>query len=311
MEANLGLLGFSGGGGGGGGGEGESSGGSTSGSMSTVSKDDNLVFISEEFSSYPDDSELELGLGLSLGGGGRGGGGGGGGGGGLRFEPALTPASSPWGQYGRILTAKDFPSMAASAKSVPSLSSSSSSSSSMTKLHFSAGTKRTADSVSPPRGNDGVRSQVVGWPPIRAYRMNSLVSQTKLPSTEEFDEKTNSNNTVVDMTNSCNQKNSDAKEKGHLNTSPFVKVNMDGFRIGRKVDLNAHSCYETLAQTLEDMFCRPTIRRPNIEEHDAMGPPSKLLDGSSEFVLTYKDKEGDWMLVGDVPWGYVSSAYFQ
>ena len=30
----------------------------------------------------------------------------------------------------------------------------------------------------------------------------------------------------------------------------------------------------------------------------------KLLDGSSEFVLTYEDKEGDWMLVGDVPWGY-------
>ena len=32
---------------------------------------------------------------------------------------------------------------------------------------------------------------------------------------------------------------------------------------------------------------------------------SKLLDGSSEFVLTYEDKDGDWMLVGDVPWGYV------
>ena len=31
---------------------------------------------------------------------------------------------------------------------------------------------------------------------------------------------------------------------------------------------------------------------------------SKLLDGSSEFVLTYEDKDGDWMLVGDVPWGY-------
>ncbi|KAI3676855.1 hypothetical protein L1987_86469 [Smallanthus sonchifolius] len=29
---------------------------------------------------------------------------------------------------------------------------------------------------------------------------------------------------------------------------------------------------------------------------------SWLLDGSSEFVLTYEDKEGDWMLVGDVPW---------
>lgn len=33
---------------------------------------------------------------------------------------------------------------------------------------------------------------------------------------------------------------------------------------------------------------------------------SKLLDGSSEFVLTYEDREGDWMLVGDVPWGYVA-----
>ena len=30
---------------------------------------------------------------------------------------------------------------------------------------------------------------------------------------------------------------------------------------------------------------------------------SKFLDGSSKFVLTYEDKEGDWMLVGDVPWG--------
>lgn len=32
----------------------------------------------------------------------------------------------------------------------------------------------------------------------------------------------------------------------------------------------------------------------------------RLLDGSSDFVLTYEDKEGDWMLVGDVPWEYVS-----
>ena len=30
---------------------------------------------------------------------------------------------------------------------------------------------------------------------------------------------------------------------------------------------------------------------------------SKLLDGSLEFALTYEDKDGDWMLVGDVPWG--------
>ena len=33
-----------------------------------------------------------------------------------------------------------------------------------------------------------------------------------------------------------------------------VKVNMDGAPIGRKVDLNSHTSYEMLAQTLEEMF---------------------------------------------------------
>lgn len=41
-------------------------------------------------------------------------------------------------------------------------------------------------------------------------------------------------------------------------------------------------------------------------EKEQAAKPSKLLDGSSEFVLTYEDKDGDWMLVGDVPWGYAT-----
>ncbi|XP_057473471.1 auxin-responsive protein IAA11-like isoform X2 [Actinidia eriantha] len=259
-----------------------------------MSSEDNMVLDSEESSTYPDDSELELGLGLSLGGGG------------LKNNPV-----HELGQYCRILTAKDFSSMtsnSSSSKSRSSLSSSSSSSSSMTKVNFSS------DSVSPPPVN-GVTSQVVGWPPIRAHRMNNLVNQAKLPSAAEFHstvEKPKSKNGLVEMPNSGNHKNNNnIKEKGQPKSSPFVKVNMDGFPIGRKVDLNAHSCYKTLAQTLEDMFCRPTTtvgaRRSSMEEHDEMteatGPPSKLLDGSSKFVLTYEDKEGDWMLVGDVPWG--------
>lgn len=44
----------------------------------------------------------------------------------------------------------------------------------------------------------------------------------------------------------------------------------------------------------------------NQDTHVRATGPSKLLDGSSEFVLTYKDRDGDWMLVGDVPWGYGS-----
>lgn len=36
---------------------------------------------------------------------------------------------------------------------------------------------------------------------------------------------------------------------------------------------------------------------------------SKLIDllNGSEYVPTYEDKDGDWMLVGDVPWEYVLS----
>lgn len=32
---------------------------------------------------------------------------------------------------------------------------------------------------------------------------------------------------------------------------------------------------------------------------------SKLMDllNNSDYVSTYEDKDGDWMLVGDVPWG--------
>ncbi|CAK9133423.1 unnamed protein product [Ilex paraguariensis] len=262
MEGPLGLLGSGGGGGGGI----VSYGGSANGSMSTVSKEENLVLSCEVSSSYPDESELELGLGLSLGG-------------------IAKCKTATRGQYARILTARDFPSMVS--KSSPP---SSSSSSSVTKANASsAGTKRTADSFSPPRNGS---SQVVGWPPIRAYRMNSL-------------------NIVVEKTNNVsNTNNDDAEGRGHPKTSLFVKVNMDGIPIGRKVDLNAHSCYETLAQTLHDMFCKPTTsvgsRRSNVEEHDIMKEatgPEKFLDGSSEFVLTYEDKDGDWMLVGDVPWG--------
>lgn len=40
-----------------------------------------------------------------------------------------------------------------------------------------------------------------------------------------------------------------------------------------------------------------------VEENRQVKKSSKLLNGCSEFVLTYEDKEGDWMLIGDVPWG--------
>ncbi|KAF3962102.1 hypothetical protein CMV_013347 [Castanea mollissima] len=258
-----------------------------SGSISTLSMEDNNLVLSSEDSSSPDESELELGLGLSLGG----------------------TACKPQQHYARILTAKDFPSVGSSVSASSSSSSSSSScSSSLSRANVTAGTKRSADSVAAANG----ASQVVGWPPIRSYRMNTLVNQAKLPATEEFNSlignSKNSNTVAGKGTNNCSDKNNgSAKENGRLRSSLFVKVNMDGTPIGRKVDLSAHRSYETLAQTLEDMFHTSTSTISSIrssgEEHDKATRSSKMLEGSSDFVLTYEDKDGDWMLVGDVPWG--------
>ena len=88
---------------------------------------------------------------------------------------------------------------------------------------------------------------VVGWPPIRKRRR--LANQTKLPD-EQSSSTTEGNKSIEN--DLCSQ-----TKKGFANKSYLpVKVNMDGSLIGRKVDLNAHSSYETLAQTLEDMFSR-------------------------------------------------------
>ncbi|KAL1078815.1 hypothetical protein V6Z11_D10G181600 [Gossypium hirsutum] len=249
MEGELVLLG----GGGGGGGCGSS--GVSTNESAVLSKGE----VVSEACSYPAESELELGLGLSLGGATG------------KTKPAT--ATSSWGECGRILTAKDFPSVVShrTKNGGPSVSVS--------------GTKRAAESVSheggSPTGVSG-SSQVVGWPPIRAYRMNSLVNQAKSQRADEGD--------------------SGIGEKDKPKDALKKKLNYNG----RKVDLNAHSCYQSLAQALEDMFLRSTNSVG--AEKEQLTKASKLLDGSSEFVLTYEDKEGDWMLVGDVPWRmFVSS----
>ncbi|EOA17330.1 hypothetical protein CARUB_v10005601mg [Capsella rubella] len=166
-------------------------------------------------------------------------------------------------------------------------SSSSSSSSSLSRASVVAGIKRTADSMAATSG------QVVGWPPIRTYRMNSMVNQTKTSASED-------QNSEI-RPEEVNKNRIDATK---MRNSIFVKVTMDGIPIGRKIDLNAHKCYESLSNTLEEMFLNPKTGSNTRECDGRMETPLKILpDGSSGLVLTYEDKEGDWMLVGDVPWG--------
>ncbi|KAH9800816.1 auxin-responsive protein IAA27 [Citrus sinensis] len=129
-------------------------------------------------------------------------------------------------------------------------------------------------------GKVHVGAQVVGWPPIRSYRKNTMSSQS-----------------------SKNDDDSEAKlGLGCL----YVKVSMDGAPYLRKVDLKMYSSYIDLSSALEKMFSCFTIGQcssHNVPSRDGLSE-SRLMDllHGSEYVLTYEDKDGDWMLVGDVPW---------
>ncbi|RRT65922.1 hypothetical protein BHE74_00019150 [Ensete ventricosum] len=86
----------------------------------------------------------------------------------------------------------------------------------------------------------------------------------------------------------------------------YVKVSMDGAPYLRKVDLKAYNNYKELSSALEKMFSCFTIGQcgsHGIPGRDGLSE-SRLTDllNGSEYVLTYEDKDGDWMLVGDVPW---------
>ncbi|KAK8712676.1 hypothetical protein V6N13_147906 [Hibiscus sabdariffa] len=116
-----------------------------------------------------------------------------------------------------------------------------------------AADKKCDQETAPP-----TKAQVVGWPPIRSYRKNSL--QTKKTEAE-----------------TCGM---------------YVKVSMDGAPYLRKIDLKMYKGYPELLKALEDMFKFKVGKYSEREGYNG-----------SEFVPTYEDKDGDLMLVGDVPWG--------
>ncbi|GMP77255.1 hypothetical protein CsSME_00033582 [Camellia sinensis var. sinensis] len=121
------------------------------------------------------------------------------------------------------------------------------------------------------------KAQVVGWPPVRSYRKNIMTQKT---TTEEA-EKASSSGGVA-----------------------FVKVCMDGAPYLRKVDLKMYKSYQQLSDALAKMFSSFTMGNYGTQGMIDFMNESKLMDllNSSEYVPTYEDKDGDWMLVGDVPW---------
>lgn len=71
----------------------------------------------------------------------------------------------------------------------------------------------------------------------------------------------------------------------------YVKVSVDGAPYLRKIDLKVYGGYPELLKALENMF-KLTIG--DYSEREGYK--------GSEYAPTYEDKDGDWMLVGDVPW---------
>uniref|UniRef100_A0A0E0BZI0 Auxin-responsive protein n=1 Tax=Oryza meridionalis TaxID=40149 RepID=A0A0E0BZI0_9ORYZ len=110
------------------------------------------------------------------------------------------------------------------------------------------------------------KAQVVGWPPIRSYRKNTMATNQIKSNKEDVDAK---------------------QGQGFL----YVKVSMDGAPYLRKVDLKTYKNYKDMSLGLEKMFIGFSTGKEGAENQK---------DG--EYVLTYEDKDGDWMLVGDVPW---------
>ncbi|XP_065861036.1 auxin-induced protein AUX28-like [Euphorbia lathyris] len=119
------------------------------------------------------------------------------------------------------------------------------------------------------------KAQVVGWPPVRSYRKNVMLAVQKSNNGGEESEK-----------------------------ASFVKVSMDGAPYLRKVDLTMYNSYQQLSDALTNMFSSFTIGNCGSQGMKDFLNESKLIDilNGTDYVPTYEDKDGDWMLVGDVPW---------
>ncbi|GAB4843283.1 Auxin-responsive protein iaa7 [Ancistrocladus abbreviatus] len=135
------------------------------------------------------------------------------------------------------------------------------------------------------------KAQVVGWPPVRSYRKNAMATQK----------------TTTEVENDKTVATGGGTSSG---TAALVKVSIDGAPFLRKVDLKMYKSYQELSDALGKMFSAFTMRNYGAPGMIDFMNESKLMNllNSSEFVPTYEDKDGDWMLVGDVPWEmFVSS----
>ncbi|RWW75326.1 hypothetical protein BHE74_00016661 [Ensete ventricosum] len=139
-------------------------------------------------------------------------------------------------------------------------------------------------------------------PPHASSTKNAAVAHTASQS------RMNLAGTAKASAESNNGSSAAAKKIENDKKSLFVKINMDGIPIGRKVDLKAFDSYDKLSLAVDELFrglmaaqadpLAASTQKNSEEKHVLTG----LMDGSGEYTLVYEDDEGDRMLVGDVPW---------
>ncbi|XP_060171119.1 auxin-responsive protein IAA20-like [Lycium barbarum] len=123
------------------------------------------------------------------------------------------------------------------------------------------------DDHSEPQRKDGYEAGVVGWPPVNSLR-KILCHQSSRGGGGAV------NYVMVE---------NGGGSSGRGSLYKYVKVKMEGVGIARKIDLSLFQSYGTLTDTLISMF-------------------GKSKENGDAYKLTYQDKEGDWLLAGDVPW---------
>ncbi|KAM0853697.1 hypothetical protein ACQ4PT_050923 [Festuca glaucescens] len=127
------------------------------------------------------------------------------------------------------------------------------------------------------------KAQVVGWPPVRSYRKScfqAAANKTKAKKAE-------------DASSNSNAPSAAPAAPASANGGSFVKVSMDGAPYLRKIDMRMYKGYRELREALEAMFVC-------FSGADTAAP------NPSEYAITYEDKDGDLMLVGDVPFDMFS-----
>nr|CAB3475928.1 unnamed protein product [Digitaria exilis] len=158
------------------------------------------------------------------------------------------------------------------------------------------------------KGSDGSKTRVrppaaapvVGWPPVRSFRRNLASSSRQSPQSSS------AHHHDAGVKGATAAKGGAAAGEGlHKGPGLFVKINMDGVPIGRKVDLRAYGGYVELSAAVGKLFrgLLAAQRDPGAAAVSRRGgeeAEEPVIGG--EYTLVYEDEEGDRVLVGDVPW---------